>query len=299
MGYLVLLYVIFYGRNYIMNKILILILTFFISTAVNAKDLSEFFSNIVPGEGITEAEINLTDADDGEPTFNILMLRNIDKTEQTNFFTQFSLQTQDVGQNDQRYIGNIGFGYRFLNEDNSLMLGSNIFYDRDLENKHERASLGFEARGGNLEASLNFYEGISNQDIINTRKEQSLGGYDLNISSQIPYMPWARINYTSYEWDADIASTNTKGTKYGSEVNVSPSLLLGYEYDESGNSGDDVSSINLTFVYPPRDNKPTIVDGLSSQAFTYADVSEKLNDKVKRNNKLVIETQGAVIITKQ
>jgi len=282
-----------------MNKILILILTFFISTAVNAKDLSEFFSNIVPGEGLTEAEINLTDADDGEPTFNILMLRNIDKTEQTNFFTQFSLQTQDVGQNDQRYIGNIGFGYRFLNENNSLMLGSNIFYDKDLENKHERASLGFEARGGNLEASLNFYEGISNQDIINTRKEQSLGGYDLNISSQIPYMPWARINYTSYEWDADIASTNTKGTKYGSEVNVSPSLLLGYEYDESGNSGDDVSSINLTFVYPPRDNKPTIVDGLSSQAFTYADVSEKLNDKVKRNNKLVIETQGAVIITKQ
>jgi len=28
-------------------------------------------------------------------------------------------------------------------------------------------------------------------------------------------------------------------------------------------------------------------------------VSEKLNEKVKRNNKLVIETQGAVIITKQ
>ena len=282
-----------------MNKISILILTFFISTVVNAKDLSEFFSNIVPGEGITEAEINLTDADDRDPTFNILMLRNIEKTEQTNFFTQFSLQTQDVGQNDQRYIGNIGFGYRFLNEDNSLMLGSNIFYDRDLENKHERASLGFEARGGNLEASLNIYEGISNQDTINARKEQSLGGYDLNISSQIPFMPWARINYTSYEWDADIASTNTKGTKYGSEVNVSPSLLLGFEYDESGNSGDDVSSIDLTFVYPPRDNKPTIVDGLSSQAFTYADVSEKLNDKVKRNNKLVVEIQGAVIFTKK
>ena len=282
-----------------MKKILILILTFYISSAVNAKDLSEFFSNIVPGEGITEAEINLTDADDGEPTFNILMLRNIDKTEQTNFFTQFSLQTQDVGQNDQRYIGNIGFGYRFLNEDNSLMLGSNIFYDRDLENKHERASLGFEAKGGNLEASLNFYEGISNQDIINNRKEQSLGGYDLNISSQIPYMPWARINYTSYEWDADIASANTKGTKYGSELNVTPSLLLTYEYDESGNSGDDVSSINLTFVYPPKNNKSTIADGLSAQAFTYLDVSEKLSDKVKRNNKLVIETQGAVIITKQ
>ena len=282
-----------------MKKFIIFILTLCIFTTSNAKDVSEFFSNIVPGEGLTEAKIDLTDANDGEPTINLLMLRDIDKTDSSNLFTQFSLQTQDVGQNDLRYIGNLGFGYRILNEDSSLMLGTNIFYDRDLENKHERGSVGFEARGGNLEASLNFYEGISSQDIVDKRKEQSLGGYDFNISSQIPYMPWARINYTSYEWDADIASANTKGTKYGSEINVKSSLLLGYEYDESGNSGDDVSSINLTFVYPPRDNKPTIGDGLSRKAFTYADVSEKLDDKVKRNNKLVIETQGAVIITKQ
>ena len=282
-----------------MKKFIIFILSLCIFTTSNAKDVSEFFSNIVPGEGLTEAKIDLTDANDGEPTINLLMLRDIDKTDSSNLFTQFSLQTQDVGQNDLRYIGNLGFGYRILNEDSSLMLGTNIFYDRDLENKHERGSVGFEARGGNLEASLNFYEGISSQDIVDKRKEQSLGGYDFNISSQIPYMPWARINYTSYEWDADIASANTKGTKYGSELNVTSSLLLGYEYDESGNSGDDVSSINLTFVYPPRDNKPTIGDGLSRKAFTYADVSEKLDDKVKRNNKLVIETQGAVIITKQ
>ena len=282
-----------------MKKILIFLFSLSFFTVSSAKDVSEFFNNFVPGEGLTEAQIDFTDADDGEITFNILMLRNIEKTDTSNFFTQFSIQSQDVGQNDPRYVGNLGLGYRFLNDDNSLMLGANVFYDRDFEHDHERGSIGFEAKGGNLEINYNLYEDISLQQVANKRKEQSLGGYDFNVSSQVPFMPWARLNYTSYEWDKDLASTNTKGEKYSSEFNLTPSLVFEYEYDESGNSGDDITSGKFTFVYPPRDNKPTIISGFSSQAFTYSNVSDKLNDKVKRKNKLVIETQGSVIITKQ
>ena len=282
-----------------MKRILIFLFSLSFFTVSSAKDFSEFFNNFVPGEGLTEAQIDFTDADDGEITFNILMLRNIEKTDTSNFFTQFSIQSQDVGQNDPRYVGNLGLGYRFLNDDNSLMIGANVFYDRDFEHDHERGSIGFEAKGGNLEINYNLYEDISLQQVANKRKEQSLGGYDFNVSSQVPFMPWARLNYTSYEWDKDLASTNTKGEKYSSEFNLTPSLVFEYEYDESGNSGDDITSGKFTFVYPPRDNKPTIASGLSSQAFTYSNVSDKLNDKVKRKNKLVIETQGSVIITKQ
>ena len=282
-----------------MKKILIFLFSLSFFTVSSAKDFSEFFNNFVPGEGLTEAQIDFTDADDGEITFNILMLRNIEKTDTSNFFTQFSIQSQDVGQNDPRYVGNLGLGYRFLNDDNSLMIGANVFYDRDFEHDHERGSIGFEAKGGSLEINYNLYEDISLQQVANKRKEQSLGGYDFNVSSQVPFMPWARLNYTSYEWDKDLASTNTKGEKYSSEFNLTPSLVFEYEYDESGNSGDDITSGKFTFVYPPRDNKPTIASGFSSQAFTYSNVSDKLNDKVKRKNKLVIETQGSVIITKQ
>ena len=282
-----------------MKKILIFLFSLSFFTVSSAKDFSEFFNNFVPGEGLTEAQIDFTDADDGEITFNILMLRNIEKTDTSNFFTQFSIQSQDVGQNDPRYVGNLGLGYRFLNDDNSLMIGANVFYDRDFEHDHERGSIGFEAKGGNLEINYNLYEDISLQQVANKRKEQSLGGYDFNVSSQVPFMPWARLNYTSYEWDKDLASTNTKGEKYSSEFNLTPSLVFEYEYDESGNSGDDITSGKFTFVYPPRDNKPTIASGFSSQAFTYSNVSDKLNDKVKRKNKLVIETQGAVVFTKK
>jgi hypothetical protein len=54
------------------------------------------------------------------------------------------------------------------------------------------------------------------------------------------------------------------------------------------------------FVYPPRENKSSLTDGfIAQQAFVNENVSSKLMDKVKRNNKIIIETQGAVIITKQ
>jgi len=289
-------------------KIFLTSLCLIITTVANAdvasqalNKVSEKISNLIPGEGITELNLGLSDADDNDPTINLLILRNLNKTEDSNLFTQFSLQTQDVGQNDLRYIGNLGMGYRFLNDDRSLMLGGNIFYDRDFENEHERGSIGLEARGGNLEINANFYEDISLQQVANGRKEQALGGYDLNISSQIPYMPWARFNYTSYEWEADIASTNNKGTKYSSEMNITSSLVFDIEYDESGNTGgDDISSFNIRFVYPPRDNKPSLTDGfITKQAFVNENVSSKLSDKVKRNNKIVIETQGAVVFVRK
>ncbi|MDC1415895.1 inverse autotransporter beta domain-containing protein, partial [Pelagibacteraceae bacterium] len=124
-------------------KIFLTSLCLIITTVANAdvasqalNKVSEKISNLIPGEGITELNLGLSDADDNDPTINLLILRNLNKTDDSNLFTQFSLQTQDVGQNDLRYIGNLGMGYRFLNDDRSLMLGGNIFYDRDFENEH-------------------------------------------------------------------------------------------------------------------------------------------------------------------
>ena len=132
------------------------------------------------------------------------------------------------------------------------------------------------------------------------RKEQSLGGMDYTLSSQAPYLPWMKFNFTGYIHEADIAANDTKGRKYESEMNINPSLVFSAEFDESGNNGDDVSSLRLTFVYPPRSLNATLVDGfISNEMFYEKDMTSTLSQKVKRNNNLVIETQGAVIITKQ
>ena len=82
--------------------IYIFVLLFFSNSY--AKDVSEFFNNLIPGEGLTEASIQINE--DDNPDIEILALRDIESTNNSNLFTQFSLQTQDVGQDDLRYIGN-------------------------------------------------------------------------------------------------------------------------------------------------------------------------------------------------
>ena len=58
---------------------------------------------------------------------------------------------------NERYIGNVGLGYRFLTEDKSMMIGFNSFYDHDLTDGHKRASIGFEARASTLDFNFNQY----------------------------------------------------------------------------------------------------------------------------------------------
>ena len=56
-----------------MKKIFVLFLSIFIFSTSNAKDLSEFLSNIIPGEGLTEASIQINEEDN--PDLEILALR--------------------------------------------------------------------------------------------------------------------------------------------------------------------------------------------------------------------------------
>ena len=294
-----------------MSKILILILTFFISTVANADvkgqalskasdKISEYTIGLIPGEGTTEFDIQFSDKDDNEPRINLLILRDLNKTTNSNFFTQMSLHTQDVGVADNRYIGNFGLGYRKLSNDNSSMIGANLFYDRDLQEDHSRVSLGLEAKAGILDFHFNHYEAASLQKIVDGTKEQSLGGMDYTLATEVPYMPWMKFNFTGYKHEADLASEDTKGKKYISEMNLTSSLVFEVEYDESGNNADDFTSARITFVYPPRNSNPSLVDGfLSTDAFRTKDMSTTLSQKVKRNNNIAIETQGAVIITVQ
>ena len=60
----------------------------------------------------------------------------------------------------------------------------------------------------------------------------------------------------------------------------------------------DQHNYKLVFVYPPRNNKPSLADGLTSNvAFEKKNMETTLKDKVRRNNNLAVEIQGSVIFT--
>ena len=267
-----------------------------------SEKVSSTASNLIPGEGLTEVDISVRDDNEGNPEvqFDILGVRDLIDNENSNVFTQFSLHSQDVN-GDKRAIGNIGLGYRELNTDQSMMVGGNIFYDVDLFEQHQRLSMGLEARAAIIDFNYNYYQEISNNQIVDGINEKVLSGQEYNLSSQLPYMPWTTFNIQGYRFENEKAAQDTKGNIYSLEMALTPSLAFDVENDVSSVDGqDDMWNYRLTFTHPPLTNKATLMDGLTSDvAFVKANMQDKLKDKVRRNNNLVVEIQGAVTITKK
>ncbi len=270
-------------------------LTIFLSKQALSENISEIVSNLIPGEGITEASIQINE--DDNPDFEILAVRDISSEEFSNLFSQIGLHTQEINSSN-RLITNLGIGYRKLSDDKSNMFGINSFIDHDLEG-HTRGSVGFEVKGANLDLTANSYHKLTNMEVVDGTEEQVLSGYEINLSSQIPYMPWATLNWQNYGWENEKASADTEGNKLSFEALLSPTIQFDATGDYSDTSGvDDEYTYKLSFIYPPREHKKTLQDGfIASAAFEKENVEKKLKEKVRRSNNLTVEVQGSIIIT--
>ena len=278
-----------------MKRLLIYVFFILFFSNAYAKDVSEFFSNLIPGEGLTEASIQINE--DDNPDLEILALREIESTNNSNLFTQFSIHTQETNGHD-RLIGNLGLGYRKLSEDKSSMMGINVFLDNDFNAGHQRGSVGFELKGANLDLTANSYHKISNMETYKDTEEQVLSGYTINLASQLPYTPWAKINWQNYAWENEKASSDTEGNSIALQAYLTPSVQLEFKNDMSDNSGvDDEFTSKLTYTYPPREDGKSMQDGFSNVAFEKENIQKKLKEKVERNNNLTVEVQGSIIVT--
>ena len=254
-----------------------------------SKKISDYVSEIVPGDGYTETSIDLRE--NHKPDFSILAVRELEKNDNGNFFTQFSLFNTEKN-NRERIVGNLGFGKRTLSDDKLMMTGFNGFLDLD-DAGNTRASLGLEARNAVLEFNSNYYLGIADAE-----DEKVLDGYDLRLASQIPYLHWADAFVNSYAWQGEDRD-DIKGTKLGSEMYLSPTFSLEVAFDDKDKAGlEDEWYAKLQFVYPPRDGA-TAQDGISDTMWREEkDMTGKLLTKVKRQNKIMIEFNGSSQITR-
>ena len=256
--------------------------------------VSSFVENTLGGD----TEFSLEFPENDEVELELLKFKELDSSENQNSFSQFSLHTQEVN-DDTRFILNLGYGQRYISSDKSMITGMNAFIDYDTEG-HARTSLGVEAKAPILELTGNYYLGLSGVETIDGTKEKVLDGYELNLSSQLPFMPWTRINVQNYDFEKDKASENTGGNLVSLEMNLSPSIQFEASRNFIDTTGvDDENSFKIMYYNPPR-NKTSLQDGfLSASAFEKGDIETKMKDKVKRRNAMTIEVQGAVVLTKQ
>jgi len=280
-----------------MEKIIKSLSAFFllitIAQADDDSNISKYISNLIPGEGYTETSIDLRE--NNSPDFSILAVRELSKTDTGNFFTQFSLFNTEKNSKD-RIVGNLGFGNRSLSDDKTMMTGFNAFIDYDTK-QNVRGSLGIEARSATLELTSNYYKELPNS-FGNKVGEFVMEGYDLRLASQIPYLHWADAFIDTYNWDG-IERDDVKGTKLGSEMQLTPGINFELAYDDKDKAGvTDEWYAKLMFVYPPKEG-PTAKDGISDTAWREkTDMTDELLSKVRRNNKIMVEFKGSATISR-
>ena len=271
-----------------------IILYLFLTSMVYAdvsKNVSEYVSNLIPGNGHTEVSIDLRE--NNKPDYSILGVREILELDSGNIFTQFSLFNTEQN-NSERIIGNLGIGSRKLLNNDTLMIGMNAFIDQDFNESHKRGSFGFEVRNSVLDFNGNMYRSL--QD---TTKEIILDGWDYRLAGQVPYVHWSKLFINGYEWDG-VLREDIKGMKIGSEMVLTPISILELAYDDKDKKGlEDEWYAKIQFIYPPKNNGPTALDGISDIAWKEnKDMSGELLSKVQRNNKIMIEFKGSSTISR-
>ena len=273
-----------------MKKYFLVILSYIsIITASNADAVTDYISNLIPGDGDTELSIDLRENHSAD--FSILLVRELDSNQSNNTFTQLSLFNTEKN-SDDRFVANLGLGKRFLSEDKFSMTGINAFVDYDDEG-NLRSSIGFEMRNAVLNFAFNNYFGLDDAD-----GERVLDGYDMRLASQIPYIHWADLFVNSYSWEGE-KRNDVDGLMIGSELSLSPNLNFEIAYDDKDRAGlDDEYYVKLMFVHPPR-NGPTLSDGISDDMWRkQTDMSDQMLTKVKRNNKIFVEFNGNATISR-
>ena len=273
-----------------MKKYFLIILSYIsIITASNADAVTDYISNLIPGDGDTELSIDLRENHSAD--FSILLVRELDSNQSNNTFTQLSLFNTEKN-SDDRFVANLGLGKRFLSEDKFSMTGINAFVDYDDEG-NLRSSIGFEMRNAVLNFAFNNYFGLDDAD-----GERVLDGHDMRLASQIPYIHWADLFVNSYSWEGE-KRNDVDGLMIGSELSLSPNLNFEIAYDDKDRAGlDDEYYVKLMFVHPPR-NGPTLSDGISGDMWRkQTDMSDQMLTKVKRNNKIFVEFNGNATISR-
>ena len=240
----------------------------------------------------TNTELTIEGRTAADPNFTLLTINPVSKNEAEGNLTFF--QGSIIRQNNRDTI-NLGIGYRQLSDDEKWIYGVNAFHDYESTYEHSRWSVGAELRSSAFEINANKYFAISGAKTgRNGNTERALDGYEIEIGGQVPYVPSAKIFAKQWTWEGHQTS-DTKGKTYSLQINapIAPNITL-----EAGtkdfDTGTDIDFVNLTYeigfggdTSQQDDSIPSLI---ADQAFNNKSMKDKMLEKVRRKNQIVIQT---------
>ena len=278
-----------------MKNFFFIFLSLLFITTSNAEDLKnkltgKFTSNLNQylneslGEMFPTAEVGLTSGKTQKVKGHILVVKplsDIDDKENI-LFTQGSIYFSD----GNRETLNLGIGKRKLLNNDTLMLGANLFYDQELDYDHQRASLGIEAISSVASLRANQYYGLSGWETgVGGTQEKALYGNDIELGAPLPYLPWTNFYLRSFNWEGASGAADLKGDEMSLEAKLP--FGLNVEVGKRSNDGNtkDRKFLNLTWTCCNKKDEPNF--GISDKAYNLTSVADQRFQKVRRQNLIV------------
>ena len=212
-----------------------------------------------------------------KPSFSIMSVTELFKIDSGTVFNQTSLNTHD----DDGTI-NIGLGARKLLNNNKILIGSNLFYDHQFDEGHKRTGVGVEAISSVFDIRGNYYNAISGSKTTSEGSERALDGWDTQLDYHLPGEKDVNIfaNLFRFENSATGSTYEEKGNKIGANASLGNFIIEGGYLDDNQNNDAFFGSIKFVVKLGDQGENKT------RNYLEYTDVSNKLYQPVKRENKI-------------
>jgi len=243
-----------------------------------AQGLSDTLSQ---NERIKYFDISVDIKEDQKPSFEIQSVNQISEDTDGAIFNQANIISHEGD-----VTINLGLGKRKLINNDLLMLGGNIFLDRQLGSEsHFRTGLGVEAISSVFDLRGNYYNAISGWEFTDEGREKALDGYDLQLNYHLVGKTNTDLFIQTFEWENPNSTFKEKGEKGGITSNIGNfAFEAGYLNSNKNNDGF-FGSVKLVV---PLGGESKNKSEAKTEAFQYVSVREKLYMPVKRENKIKV-----------
>ena len=216
-----------------------------------------------------------------DPSIQIESVSKLLEYQDGALFNQLNLISQD-----SKTTINFGIGKRKLFDNDTYMLGTNLFIDYQFDESHLRSGLGFEAVSNSLDLIANYYNAHSGFKSTSDGREKALDGYDLKLNYHLSKQSNTDFFVQFFEWENPNSTYEEKGEKVGMTSSIGNlAYEIGYLNDNKDNDGLFGS---FKVVIPLGDRKEILNENKSNMNKKNLSVRNKLYTPVQRENNIKV-----------
>ena len=196
-------------------------------------------------------------------------------------FNQASL----INDNDRNTV-NLGFGVRHINDADTIILGANAFYDRELKTGHSRTGFGLELMTSTVEMRANRYLAASGEIDYGGALETPLSGFDVKLTANMPYFYSSDLYFTYTEWEDD-GIFYSSSSEFGLNAEILPNVNIGIANKRTDRS-ESQAILSVSYSIPlgnVQRNDNRVQSGIWSDYLT--PIRDELYVPVQRENRIM------------